>query len=383
MRFLSRAPFSCSPLRALACCCEGGAGNCQGRGKSVAQARFDGGCRRIRTLGKHGFTLVELLVVIAIIALLLALLLPAVQSVRESARNVQCLNNVKQLALSFQSHEAAQAFLPAGGWGYLWTGDPDRATGVTQPGGWCFSILPYLEGGTVYEIGQGLANSQKRTALLAQKTKPIPTFHCPSRRPPANSYGPEASINAAQPADHMLAKTDYAANGGGYSPVLGPVRWSTGPPLSCQDTYPDCNWGSYTEANIAKHFDGVVTPRLPVRVSAILDGTSNTLLLGEKFLRPDFHASGHRVNTCSDNNSLFQGYDWDVIRWTRGSDARFHPAADRDANDVCSLRFGGPHLGQFNAAFCDGATRSVAYGIDPFVWEYLGRRKDGQAVAIP
>jgi prepilin-type N-terminal cleavage/methylation domain-containing protein len=104
----------------------------------MTRASSDDGHCPAGKLGKYGFTLVELLVVIAIIALLLALLLPAVQSVRESASNVQCLNHAKQLALAFQSHETAQAFLPAGGWGYLWTGDPDRATRVTQPGRWCF-----------------------------------------------------------------------------------------------------------------------------------------------------------------------------------------------------------------------------------------------------
>src|SRR5579859_6953778 len=74
---------------------------------------------------QRGFTLVELLVVIAIIGILIALLLPAVQAARESARRSQCQNNIKQLALGCLQHEQTQGFLPYGGWCWNWSGDPD------------------------------------------------------------------------------------------------------------------------------------------------------------------------------------------------------------------------------------------------------------------
>src|SRR5205085_9461895 len=94
-----------------------------------------------------GFTLVELLVVIAIIGVLVALLLPAIQAAREAARRAQCKNNVKQAALACLNYESALKYLPAGGWGYKWMGDPNHGPGKEQPGGWIYGILPYLEGG--------------------------------------------------------------------------------------------------------------------------------------------------------------------------------------------------------------------------------------------
>ena len=104
----------------------------------------------------RGFTLVELLVVIAIIGILIALLLPAVQAAREAARRTQCRNQLKQLALGCLLHESSHGHLPAGGWGYTWTGDPDMGFGPRQPGGWIYSTLPFVEAGAIWQIGTGL-----------------------------------------------------------------------------------------------------------------------------------------------------------------------------------------------------------------------------------
>src|SRR5262245_40847933 len=112
--------------------------------------------------GRRAFTLVELLVVIAIIGILVALLLPAIQSAREAARRSQCQNNLKQVSLAFMNFESSQKQLPSGGWGFLWTGDPDMGNGEKQPGGWAYTLLPYLEDSAVFGIGKGLNATQRK-----------------------------------------------------------------------------------------------------------------------------------------------------------------------------------------------------------------------------
>ena len=94
---------------------------------------------------RAGFTLVELLVVIAIIGVLVALLLPAVQAARESARRTQCVNQLKELTLGGMNHEGSMKPFPTGGWGFNWVGDADRGYGDKQPGGWIYNVLPFIE----------------------------------------------------------------------------------------------------------------------------------------------------------------------------------------------------------------------------------------------
>ena len=131
---------------------------------------------------KSAFTLVELLVVLAIIGILVALLLPAVQSARESARRTQCTNNLKQIGLAFQLHHEAVQFFPSGGWGFKWVGDPDRGFGKNQPGGWAYSIMPFMEANNLHDLGKGGTPAQKKTAAVQLMTTTREGVFCPSRR---------------------------------------------------------------------------------------------------------------------------------------------------------------------------------------------------------
>ena len=108
------------------------------------------------TNSRHGFTLVELLVVISIIGILVGLLLPAVQSARESGRGAQCCNSLHQIGVGMQHHSVDHGTFPAGGWGWGWIGDPDRGNGLGQPGGWIYNILTYMEQQPLHDLGLGL-----------------------------------------------------------------------------------------------------------------------------------------------------------------------------------------------------------------------------------
>ncbi len=132
---------------------------------------------------KHGFTLVELLVVITIIGILIALLLPAVQAAREAARRTQCAKNVKEMALAAMNHEQANGYLPTGGWGYAWVGDPRYGFGVEQPGGFFYNILPFLEQHDLHDLSLKASDDTSRNnAGLTMIQTPLSLMSCPSRR---------------------------------------------------------------------------------------------------------------------------------------------------------------------------------------------------------
>ena len=172
---------------------------------------------------RKGFTLIELLVVIAIIGILIGLLLPAVQAAREAARRIQCQNNLKQLALAWQIHENTVKSYPSGGWGYRWLGIPELGFGKKQPGGWTFSVLPFLEQRALYDLGGNSAS------LLRQASTPLSVLHCPSRRG-AELY-PCVPAVVFREAGHapFVSRSDYAANCGSRFRNQGNFGMPAGP----------------------------------------------------------------------------------------------------------------------------------------------------------
>lgn len=171
---------------------------------------------------RHGFTLIELLVVIAIIAILIALLVPAVQKVREAASRTQCINNLKQIGIAMHMNHDAQKALPSGGWGWTWVGVPSRGTGPEQPGGWLYNVLPYVEQGVLRDSGSGETGATFQASMLRLLATPVALFNCPTRRhggpyPNSAGYGylvADSTGATSTITPTVLARTDYGANAG-------------------------------------------------------------------------------------------------------------------------------------------------------------------------
>ncbi|HEV3003468.1 MAG TPA: DUF1559 domain-containing protein [Pirellulales bacterium] len=314
--------------------------------------------------GRAAFTLVELLVVVAIIGILVALLLPAVQAAREAARRVECQNHLKQLALAAHGHLDRNHFFPSGGWGWDWTGDPTRGVGPSQPGGWAFAELPFLEQVQVYEMSLG-ANVSQANAIAQMVMTPLPVFNCPTRRSPqlcVNAFAPFVAFNCG-PA-WLVARTDYAANSGD----TGTDEFFPGPTSLALGDSPSFPW-PYTG-----NLTGISFQRSQITEAWVTDGLSVTYLFGEKYLNPQHYATG--VDPA-DNEDMYAGYDNDLFRTTA---LRSPPMQDLPGY-TDTFRFGSAHYAIFNMSLCDGSVHAISYTIDPETHRRLGNRTDHQFVS--
>ncbi len=359
---------------------------------------------------RRAFTLVELLVVIAIIGILIALLLPAIQAARESARRSQCANNLKQIGLACLNHVDTHKHFPSGGWGYDWTADPNRGYGPDQPGSWIYNILDFVEEAAVRNLGKGLATTSPafQAASTSLHQTPIAMFNCPSRRPARiypSPWGPPGNQPIreqpwlADVARTGVAKSDYAANSGDsiefagdnfYRPdsyaAIQPDKWT--PTNVCQKTGNAAN-----DANLDFCQTGIMYYRSTLKPAQITDGTSKTYLVGEKWM-PIAGYEGFTDDkspgfTGGDNQSMYTGFEWDNHRvaWNPADEETLkssQPTPDGPDLDTAGTeprRFGSAHPSTFQMVFCDGSVHGIAYNIDAAAHRSLAHRFDGETVS--
>jgi len=291
--------------------------------------------RRLAKRFRYGFTLIELLVVIAVISTLIGLLVPAVQKVREAANRLSCQNNLKQMGLAFHMHHDQFHGFPTGGWiAYLppnYTGGMP-VIGKGQQAGWAFQILPFLEADNTWKGGQATTDPGRALVAIGTTNK---MYFCPSRRSPQTIIYPDNYLPplSGGPVTHALC--DYAASN--------------------------------------KDGTGIVMQINPTQLADITDGTSNTLMVGEKRLNRTYLGKKQQ----DDNQGYTAGYNFDTIRKTTRP-----PAPDYNAptGDGAGL-FGSSHPAGFNAVFADGSVHTILYSIDRFVFQYLGDKSDGHVIA--
>ena len=351
---------------------------------------------------RAAFTLIELLIVLAIIGVMMQLLLPAVQSARERARNTVCLNQLRQMGIATSLHVETHQFFPTGGWSGNYLADPDRGFGKGQPGGWAFSLLPYVEQSDLIDNASGQdINAVPLSDGFRDLYQSAPAFlYCPSRRP-ARPYPFKRKGNASWSLKNAhgvlllseVTKSDYAANSGtairssAVSFANESRMWV--PPSYKELEEGEANWTNTEDEDSEFYQSGVVYYRSEVQPSQITDGLSHTYIFGEKSMNPTSYNEVNHLEDESmmgDNQSAWVGYEWDNHRvaWNAKSGRLpeiYRPRRDSEDNQKsCIFAFGSAHPTTFNMVFCDGSAKSISYDLDDSVHQNSANREDGVAL---
>jgi prepilin-type N-terminal cleavage/methylation domain-containing protein/prepilin-type processing-associated H-X9-DG protein len=317
---------------------------------------------------RRGFTLIELLVVIAIIGVLIGLLVPAVQKVRGAAARIQCANNLKQLGLAAHNFHDANNRLPSGlnlpiakTSGAVFPTNALVTSGkITQPPephrflGWPIALLPYIEQDNIYkqlDLSKRESGSTNCNSLTAPGATVIKTYICPADPIPSlvSTFG--------NPTDYF-GMNSYGANGGTRSWFVSQMTT-----------------------------DGVFWINSKVRILDITDGSSNTLLFGERFHQdPAYTGIASLGGWAWANFNASQDYLFSTvvpINYLLPPGTVLGAPAFKEDNRTCA--FGSGHTGGANFVFGDGSVHflTLVNNTDLPLLQALSTRAGEEVVSIP
>ncbi|MGH7138379.1 MAG: DUF1559 domain-containing protein [Pirellulales bacterium] len=331
---------------------------------------------------RHAFTLVELLVVIAIIGILIAMLLPAVQAARESANRSQCMNNLKQIGLALQSYHDAKKVFPSG---YVDLNNnpaltPDNDVG---PGwGWASMILPNMEQQNVFNLinfSQPVGMGVNATVSLVN----IPAYQCPSDplQDPIQIYDSSLSAPIA-----TVAHGNYVGCDGWIECLVGSTGTiaPTGPFAWAADGIPNGVYGPGAR--------GVFWRNSHTKITDVKDGTSNTILAGERSsnhssstwtgavpqgLTPAWMAAVPLAPNSPPPSAAYDNADFGEALVLAHCNYTHTPCADFPIFDPDT--FYSYHPGGANFLICDGSGRFISSNVDGYVYQAMATIGAGEA----
>lgn len=328
-------------------------------------ARVRPGLRFGRLQHRRAMTLVEILVVIAILVMLIALLLPAVQGVRAAARQTQCGNSLKQVGLALQSYVGQATYFPSG-----LVRSPNNATSLFQgPGwGWGALILPQLEQEPLYNsLDPATRNLALDASLVAGAQVPLAVFRCPSSQAAGAGFNQELNANQSGPS---FALSNYKGVFGDLN-----TQWDD-PGDPCPQPIGSCVGGE----------DGIFGPNSRVTPAHVVDGLSNTAMLGET-------AYGVVGTTDASGLSIFyRGGTWAGVRdpSARSNVATYQtlagvtpagvPNEEYALNGTSADAFSSFHPGVVGFTLADGSVRFISTTVEGLVLNRLAARNDRQVV---
>ena len=319
---------------------------------------------------KRGFTLVELLVVIAIIGILLAMLLPAAQSVREAARRIECANKLRQLGIAVINYDSAHMHFPSG-----WIGG--RALPTETGWSWTAQILPFFEQNALYNqisLNQNLVEERHSEVIIQH----IPNLFCPSSTYNTKTFDLEIQQEESEgtaglhdndkpPVMFNIGRTHYVGCIGSSVRLFEMDGNDDGEGEG--ELCPDLDLLSGYDPSI----NGVFYQNSETGYRDILDGSSNTVLLGERS-SDTFDSAWAGVVT----GSKYTG--WRVVGWTG------EPPNNKPNNDAAHFhgfaQFNSMHNGgATNFGFADGSVHVVDENVKAELFYALGTIRGGEIIS--